>query len=127
MAGITYGAPLKLAASYGGGFLYESNDGPDYCALGVAKLGLGGAQASVGIGTSFAPWGTGLMATGNVVRTFGSPLDATPKRTYVGASVHFWPALALGGELGLLWRVGDKDGEATAGHRVVTWSVGFGF
>lgn len=127
MAGLTYGAPLKFAASYGGGLLYESNSGPDVCALGVAKLGLGGAQGSVGIGTSFAPWGTGVMVTGNLVRTFNAPLDATPRRTYAGASVHFWPALALGGEIGYLWRLGDEAGDPGAGKRIVTWSLGFGF
>jgi hypothetical protein len=127
MAGITYGAPLKLAVSYGGGFLYESNGGPDVCALAVAKVGFGGAQGSMGIGTSFAPWGTGVMVTGNVVRTFSAPLEATPRRTYVGASLHFWPAFALGGELGYLWRMGDEAGTAAAGKRILTWSVGFGF
>lgn len=127
MAGITYGAPLKLAVSYGGGFLYESNGGPDVCALAVAKVGFGGAQGSMGIGTSFAPWGTGVMVTGNVVRTFSAPLEATPRRTYVGASLHFWPAFALGGELGYLWRMGDEPGTAAGGKRILTWSVGFGF
>lgn len=127
MAGITYGAPLKLAVSYGGGFLYESNGGPDVCALAVAKVGFGGAQGSMGIGTSFAPWGTGVMVTGNVLRTFSAPLEATARRTYVGASVHFWPAFALGGELGYLWRMGDEAGTAAAGKRILTWSVGFGF
>jgi len=127
MAGLTYGAPLKFAASYGGGLLYESNTGPDVCALGVAKLGFGGAQGSLGIGTSFAPWGTGIMVTGNLVRTFNAPLDATPRRTYAGASVHFWPALALGGEIGYLWRLGDEAGDPGAGKRIVTWSLGFGF
>lgn len=127
MGGITYGAPLKLAVSYGGGLLYESNTGPDICALGVAKLGFGGAQGSAGVGTSFAPWGTGIMVTGNVLRTFAAPLNATPRRTYVGASLHVWPAFALGGELGYFVRVGDGANDARAGKRVVSWSVGFGF
>ncbi|MCC6245098.1 MAG: hypothetical protein IT353_19800 [Gemmatimonadaceae bacterium] len=127
MGGITYGAPLKLAVSYGGGLLYESNTGPDICALGVAKLGFGGAQASAGVGTSFAPWGTGIMLTGNLLRTFKSPLHATPHRTYVGASVHVWPAFALGGELGYFVRLGDGASDPSAGKRVVSWSLGFGF
>jgi hypothetical protein len=124
MGGITYGAPLKLAASYGGGFLHESNNGPDVCALGVAKLGLGGAQLSAGIGSSFAPWGTGVMLTGNLLRTFAKPLHATARANYVGASLHLWPALALGGELGYYVRLGDG---ASAGRRVLSWSVGVGF
>ncbi len=127
MAGITYGAPLKLAVSYGGGFLYESNNGPDVCALAVAKVGFGGAQGSMGVGTSFAPWGTGVMLTGNVLRTFSGALEATARRTYAGASLHFWPAFALGGELGYLWRMGDEAGAPSAGRRIMTWSVGFGF
>jgi len=124
MGGITYGAPLKLAASYGGGFLHESNNGPDVCALGVAKVGLGGAQLSAGVGTSFAPWGTGVMLTGNLLRTFAKPLHATGNANYVGASLHLWPAFALGGELGYFVRL---SGGGDAGKRVVGWSVGVGF
>ena len=127
MMGLTYGAPLKLAASYGGGMLHESNNGPDVCALGVAKLGFGGAQGSLGVGTSFAPWGTGVMLTGNVLRTFSAPLEASPRRTYVGASLHLWPALALGGEIGYFWRMGDVSGESAAGKKIWSWSAGFGF
>ena len=127
MLGLTYGAPLKLAAAYGGGFLHESNNGPDVCALGVAKLGFGGAQGSVGIGTSFAPWGSGVMLTGNVLRTFSAPLNATGRRTYVGTSLHIWPVLALGGEIGYFWRMNDAPGESTAGKKIWSWSAGFGF
>lgn len=127
MMGITYGAPLKLAVSYGGGFLHESNNGPDVCALAVAKLGIGGGQGSVGMGTSFAPWGTGVMLTGNVLRTFSAPLEASPRRTYVGASLHIWPAFALGGEIGYFWRMGDAPGESSAGKKIWSWSAGFGF
>lgn len=127
IAGITYGAPLKWAVSYGGGVLRESNGGPDMCALAVAKIGIGGAQGSLGAGTSFAPWGTGVMFTGNVLRTFGSPLKATPRRTYVGASLHLWPALALGGEIGYYVRLGDAVGASSSGKRLVAWSAGFGF
>ena len=127
IAGFTYGAPLKWALSYGGGLLHESNTGPDVCALAVAKIGIGGAQASIGAGTSFAPWGTGVMITGNVVRTFGAPLKATPRRTYVGASLHLWPVLALGGEIGYYVRLADADGASTSGKHLVAWSAGFGF
>ncbi len=127
IAGITYGAPLKWALSYGGGLLHESNTGPDVCALAVAKIGIGGAQGSIGAGTSFAPWGTGVMITGNLLRTFGAPLKATPRRTYVGASLHLWPVLALGGEIGYYVRLGDPPGASTVGKRLVAWSAGFGF
>jgi hypothetical protein len=127
MMGLTYGAPMKLAVAYGGGFLHESNGGPDVCVPLIAKLGFGGGQGSVGIGTSFAPWGSGVMLTGNVLRTFSAPLNATGRRTYVGTSLHIWPALALGGEIGYFWRMGDAPGESTAGKKIWSWSAGFGF
>ena len=127
IAGITYGAPLKWALSYGGGMLHEFDTGPDVCALAAAKIGIGGAQASLGAGTSLAPWGTGVMITGNVLRTFGAPLKATPRRTYVGASLHLWPVLALGGEIGYYVRLGDALGASTSGKRLVAWSAGLGF
>ena len=127
IAGVTYGAPLKLAVAYGGGLLHESNSGPDVCMLAVAKAGMGGAQGSVGVGTSFAPWGSGLMFTGNVLRTFGAALNATAHRTYVGVSLHVWPVLALGGELGYYVRVGTAVGAPSSGTRLVAWSFGFGF
>jgi hypothetical protein len=125
MAGLTYGAPFKLALSYGGGLLHESSTGPDICALAVAKLGFGGVQGSLGAGTSFAPWGTGVMITGNLLRTFGGPWVATPRSTYVGASLHLWPAFALGGEIAYYSRVGGDPG--TNAKHFVGWSAGFGF
>ncbi len=127
LAGITYGAPLKWAVSYGGGYLRESITGPDLCALAVAKLGIGGAQGSLGLGSSFSPWGSGVMVTANVLRTFGAPLKATPRRTYVGASVHLWPILALGGEVGYYTRLGDAPGASSSAKHLLTWSAGFGF
>lgn len=127
MGGLTYGAPMKLAVAYGGGLLYESNSRPDWCALVVGKIGLGGVQASTGIGTSFAPWGSGIMVTGNFLRTFSSPLNATASRNYVGASVHMWPLLAIGGEIGYYTLLGDAAGASTSGKNIVAWSVGFGF
>ena len=127
IAGLTYGAPLKLAVSYGGGLLHESLEKPDVCVLGVAKLGLGGAQISAGIGSSMAPWGSGAMLTANLLRTFGSPLTATPRRTYAGASLHLWPVFALGGEIGYYVRLGDDAGAPRNGRHLVGWSAGFGF
>ena len=127
IAGITYGAPLKWAVSYGGGYLRESITGPDLCALAVAKLGIGGAQGSLGLGSSFSPWGSGVLVTANVLRTFGAPLKATPRRTYVGASVHLWPILALGGEVGYYTRLGDAPGASSSAKHLLTWSAGFGF
>lgn len=128
IAGLTYGAPLKLAVAYGGGLVRESTTGgADWCAPVVAKVGFGGAQGSLGLGASRGPLGTGFMVTANVLRTFSSALYATARRNYAGVSVHLWPALGLGGEIGIFTRLGDAAGESSAGKRVVSWSIGFGF
>ena len=127
VTGVTYGAPLKFAVAYGGGFRREFDESPDLCVMGVAKLGLGGAQASVGVGSSFGALGGGGVVTANVLRTFSNPLHATARRTYVGASVHLWPIIAIGGEIGWYTRIGDAAGASTAGKRLIAWSTGFGF
>jgi len=126
MGGLTYGAPFKWALSYGGGMVYEG-DRIDLCVLAVAKVGLGGAGASLGLAKSLGSMGTGSAITGGIIRTFGDPLNASARRTYVGGSLHLWPLLALGGEIGYYVRMGDKDGERSRGKNVVTWSAGFGF
>ncbi len=126
MGGVTYGAPFKWALAYGGGMVYEG-DRLDLCALAVAKIGLGGAGASIGLAKSFGSMGTGTAITGGIIRTFSDPLNATARRTYVGGSVHVWPVLALGGELGYYVRLGDAAGASSHGKQVITWSAGFGF
>ncbi|WP_309673077.1 hypothetical protein [Gemmatimonas sp.] len=126
MGGVTYGAPFKWALSYGGGMVYEG-DRIDLCALAVAKVGLGGAGASIGLAKSYGSMGTGSAITGGIIRTFGDPLNATARRTYVGGAVHFWPLLALGGEIGYYVRLGDEAGASAHGKKVITWSAGFGF
>ncbi len=126
MGGITYGAPFKWAVSYGGGMIYEG-DRLDLCALAVAKVGLGGAGASIGLAKSYGSLGTGSAITGGILRTFGNPLNATARRTYVGGAVHLWPVLVLGGEIGYYVRLGHDAGGASHGKKVVTWSAGFGF
>lgn len=126
MGGITYGAPLKWALSYGGGMVYEG-DRIDLCALAVAKIGIGGASASIGLAKSYGSLGTGSAITGGIIRTFGDPLNATARRTYVGGAVHLWPLLVLGGEIGYYVRLGDAAGASSHGKKVVTWSAGFGF
>jgi hypothetical protein len=127
MAGITYGAPLKWAASYGGGLRREYDDAPDVCVMGVGKVGIGGAQASLGVGASLGALGGGVMVSGNLLRTFSTPLHATARRTYVGASLHLWPIIAFGGEIGYYTRLGDAAGAASGGKHLVAWSTGFGF
>lgn len=126
MGGLTYGAPFKWALSYGGGYVYEG-DRLDLCALAVAKVGVGGAGASIGLAKSFGSLGSGSAITGGIIRTFGNPLNASARRSYVGGAVHLWPLLALGGEIGYYVRLGDTPGEDTRAKRMITWSAGFGF
>lgn len=128
IGGLTYGGPHKLALAYGGGLVRESmTNGDDTCIMAVGKVGLGAASASFGVGRSIGPMGSGVAITGGVLRTFGGSLNTTPRRTYVGGSVHVWPLLALGGEIGYYVRMGDTAGESTHQRRVITWSAGFGF
>lgn len=126
MGGLTYGAPLKWALSYGMGLVHESEK-RDWCLLGAAKVGFGGASMSVGVANSLGHWGSGVAVTGGVLRTFNDPMGAIAKRTYVGGSVHLWPLLALGGEVGLYRRLGSDVPGTTHGRTMVTWSTGFGF
>lgn len=126
MGGLTYGAPLKWALAYGMGYVRESTTS-DWCVLGAAKVGLGGASLNVGIANSLGHFGSGAALTAGVLRTFDNPLRATAKRTYVGASLHLWPLLALGGEVGVYTRVGKDPASVTAGRRLIAWSTGFGF
>ena len=126
MAGLTYGAPLKWAAAYGMGLVREYA-ASDVCLLAVAKVGIGGAGLHVGVANAFGMFGGGTAVTVGTLRTFDRPLDALANRTYVGASIHAWPVLAVGGEFGWYTRVGvDPTGSVTA-RRLLVWSTGFGF
>jgi hypothetical protein len=128
LGGLTYGQPFKLALSYGGGLLHESmTGGADVCIFGAAKVGLGAARASIGIGRSKGPFGSGVALNAGVLRTFSSAWGATPSRTYIGAGINVWPLLGLGGEIGYYVRLGDSSGEPTRQRRIITWSAGFGF
>lgn len=126
MGGLSYGAPLKWALAYGMGFVRESEK-RDWCFLGAAKVGFGGASVNVGLANSLGHWGSGTAVTAGVLRTFNDPMGATAKRTYVGGSVHLWPLLALGGEVGYYTRVGADPAGLSRGRGMVTWSTGFGF
>ncbi|MBL0937969.1 MAG: hypothetical protein IBJ03_03685 [Gemmatimonadaceae bacterium] len=125
MGGLTYGAPLKFALAYGMGYVRESEKN-DWCFLGAAKVGLGGASFNVGLANSLGHWGSGTAITAGILRTFDNPLGAVAKRTYVGGSVHLWPLLALGGELGYYVPIGS-DAPGTKAKGMLTWSAGFGF
>ena len=65
MGGLTYGAPLKWALSYGMGFVTESET-RDWCVLGAAKVGFGGASMNVGIANALGHWGSGTAVTAGV-------------------------------------------------------------
>jgi hypothetical protein len=127
VVGISYGAPLKLAVSTAYGRVVEgAGDGHDLCHYASARLGIGGARATVGTMRTVSRWGGALGVSAGVLRTFGSPLHAQRWRNYAGASVQLLPAIALGGELGYYVRLGGDVSGAPA-RRMVTWSVGFGF
>jgi len=125
MGGLTYGAPFKFALAYGMGYVRESQT-TDWCFLGAAKVGLGGASFNVGLANSLGYWGSGTAVTVGILRTFDSPLGAMAKRSYVGGSVHLWPLLALGGEVGYYVPLG-RDALGERGKGMITWSAGFGF
>ena len=127
MAGLTYGAPMKLAVSYGTGYRRQFDGGANACAMAIAKIGIGGVQGGVGFGRTVGALGGGAMLSANVLRTFASPLHASARRTYVGASVHYWPIIALGGEIGVYTRLGDASGANSALQHIVSWSFGVGF
>jgi hypothetical protein len=126
MGGLTYGAPFKVALSYGGGYVYEG-DRWDLCAMAVAKVGLGAAGASVGLAKSFGSLGSGAAITGGLIRTFGDPLNATARRSYAGGSVHLWALLGIGGEIGYYAPLGDAAGDSARARRMFVWSAGIGF
>ncbi len=127
MAGLTYGAPMKLAVSYGNGYRRQFDSGANACAMAIAKIGLGGVQGGLGLGRTVGALGGGAMISANVLRTFATPLHASARRTYVGASVHYWPILALGGEIGVYTRLGDAGGASNALKHIISWSFGLGF
>lgn len=126
MGGLTYGAPFKWALSYGMGMVRETAQ-HDMCLLGAAKIGFGGAGFSAGAASAMGPFGSGVAITGGVLRTFNDPMGATSKRTYYGASIHVWPLLGLGGEVGIYRRAGEDPPSVKTSRNLLVWSVGFGF
>jgi len=126
MGGVSYGAPLRWAAAYGGGLVREG-DAQDLCLLGVGQLGMGGAGLHAGLANTLGRFGSGTAVTAGVLRTFNRPLDALANRTYVGVAVHVWAIMAVGGQLGYYRRLGADVPGSTTGRGLVTWSTGFGF
>jgi hypothetical protein len=125
LGGLTYGAPLKLAASWAGGLRKELDNGEDVCAFVSPKIGLGGARLGAGIARTIGPIGSAVAVSGGLIRTFGAPSNADRQSTYAGASLHVFPALAIGLELGWYRRLGGRAGMGR--ESIVAWSAGVGF
>lgn len=125
LGGLTYGAPLKLAVSWAGGLRKELTNGQDVCAFISPKLGLGGARLGAGFARTMGTLGGGVAASAGIIRTFGAPSRADRMSTYAGGSLHVFPVLALGIELGWYKRLGATAGQGR--ESIVTWSFGLGF
>ncbi|MEO7995894.1 MAG: hypothetical protein ABI852_00545 [Gemmatimonadaceae bacterium] len=125
LGGLTYGAPLKLAVSWAGGMRKELDSGQDVCAFVSPKIGLGGARISAGFARTFGTFGSGLAVSGGILRTFGAPSYADRMSTYAGGSLHVFPILGIGLELGTYHRLGGVDGQGR--KSIIIWSAGFGF
>ncbi|MEP6832763.1 MAG: hypothetical protein ABJB74_05180 [Gemmatimonas sp.] len=125
LGGLTYGAPLKLAVSWAGGLRKELANGQDVCAFVSPKLGLGGTRLSAGIARTAGTFGGGIAVSGGILRTFGSPSYADRMSTYAGGSLHVFPMLGIGLELGAYHRLGGVTGQGR--KSIIIWSAGIGF
>lgn len=125
LGGLTYGAPLKLAASWAGGLRRELASGDDVCAFVSPKLGLGGARLGAGLARTLGSLGGGVAVSGGLIRTFGAPSHADRMSTYAGGSLHVFPLLAIGLELGWYRRLGGTKGVGR--EHIIAWSAGVGF
>jgi hypothetical protein len=124
LLGLSYGSPLRLYVAAAAG-LRRAYEARTVCAYGAAHVGLGGARGSLGTAVTIGRYGSALGVSGGLLRTFGNPGgDADPRRSYVGGSVHVWPALAVHTEFGAYTRM-SRAGEAA--QRILVWSVGFGY
>lgn len=125
LGGLTYGAPLKLAVSWAGGMRKELAGGQDVCAFVSPKLGLGGVRLSAGIARTLGTFGGGIALSGGILRTFGAPSYADRMSTYAGGSLHVFPILGIGLELGSYHRLGGVSGQGR--KSIIVWSAGIGF
>ena len=125
LGGLTYGAPLKLAVSWAGGLRKELAGGQDVCAFVSPKLGLGGVRLSAGIARTLGTFGGGIALSGGILRTFGAPSYADRLSTYAGGSLHVFPILGIGLELGAYQRLGGVSGQGR--KSIIVWSAGIGF
>ena len=83
--------------------------------------GLGGGKASIGYAKGLLPYAAGGVKL-SVLRTWGHPLFADPRRTYVGieGEASFFIQLSVG----VMRRVA---GDGNSGRWLVTGGVGLGF
>ncbi len=125
LGGLTYGAPLKLAVSWAGGMRKELASGQDVCAFVSPKLGLGGARLTAGIARTVGTFGGGVAVSGGILRTFGAPSHADRMSTYAGGSLHVFPLVGIGLELGSYHRLGGVSGQGR--KSIIVWSAGIGF
>lgn len=125
LGGLTYGGPLKLAVSWAGGLRKELASGQDICAFVSPKIGLGGARLTTGIAKTIGTFGSGVAVSGGVLRTFGAPSYADRMSTYAGGSLHVFPLLGIGLEIGSYHRLGGIDGQGR--KSIIMWSAGIGF
>ena len=125
LGGLTYGAPLKLAASWAGGLRKELANGQDVCAFISPKVGLGGARLGAGFARTTGTFGGGYAGSVAIIRTFGSPSYADRMSTYAGGSLHYFPLLGIGLELGWYKRLGGTSGRGR--ESIISWSAGIGF
>lgn len=125
LGGLTYGGPLKLAVAWAGGLRKERDNGQDMCLFVSPKVGLGGARMSVGFAHTLGTFGSGVAVSGGILRTFGAPSYADRMSTYAGGSLHVFPILGIGLELGSYHRLGGVDG--TGRKSIIVWSAGIGF
>ena len=125
LGGLTYGGPLKLAVSWAGGLRKELAGGQDVCAFVSPKLGLGGARLTAGVARTLGTFGSGVALSGGILRTFGAPSYADRMSTYAGGSLHVFPIVAIGLELGAYRRLGGVSGQGR--KSILVWSAGIGF
>jgi hypothetical protein len=125
LGGLTYGGPLKLAVSWAGGLRKELASGQDVCAFVSPKIGLGGARLTTGVAKTFGTFGSGVAISGGVLRTFGAPSYADRMSTYAGGSLHVFPLLGIGLEIGSYHRLGGIEGQGR--KSIIVWSAGIGF
>lgn len=125
LGGLTYGAPLKLAASWAGGLRKELSNGQDVCAFISPKVGLGGARLGAGFARTTGTFGGGYAGSVAIIRTFGAPSYADRMSTYAGGSLHYFPLLGIGLELGWYKRLGGPEDRGR--KSIISWSLGIGF